>query len=250
MRFNGRSFCWLVLLVLSCSARAAPRQDATQAGQLVYQRACAMCHDHGEALRAPTLATLKGMRYQQIYYALTVGKMQAQGRALAGPERSELIDFLIGRARVSDAWTAQMRCTPQRRKVDLSMPATVADFGFDLHNHRHLTAQEAGITTADFGHMELAWALAFPRATTMRAQAAVVGSTLFLPVADAAQLYAIDIAAQPCLKRIYKSDAIAPDCRALGKRVRARCWYLPMSAPASTWSMRQLVPRSGSTRCI
>ena len=44
-----------------------------------------MCHDHGEALRAPTLATLKGMRYQQIYFALTVGKMQAQAQALTRP---------------------------------------------------------------------------------------------------------------------------------------------------------------------
>ena len=86
------------------------------------------------------------------------------------------------------------------------MPATVADFGFDLQNHRHLTAQEAGITHGDFRHMQLAWALAFPRATTMRAQSAIVGTTLFLPVADAAQLYAIDIAQQPCLKWIYKSD--------------------------------------------
>jgi polyvinyl alcohol dehydrogenase (cytochrome) len=206
MKFDCRYSGLLAMLVLASGAHAAPRQDTAQAGQGVYQRTCAMCHDHGEALRAPTLATLKGMRYQQIYYALTVGKMQAQGQVLSGPERSELIDFLIGRARVSDAWTAQMRCTPARRKVDLSMPATVADFGFDLHNHRHLTAQEAGIATADFRHMELAWALAFPRATTMRAQAAVVGTTLFLPVADASQLYAIDIAAQPCLKWIYKSD--------------------------------------------
>ncbi len=86
------------------------------------------------------------------------------------------------------------------------MPATVAGFGFDLRNHRHLTATQAGITTTDFRHMELAWALAFPRATTMRAQAAVVGSTLFLPVADASQLYAIDIAERPCLKWIYRSD--------------------------------------------
>jgi polyvinyl alcohol dehydrogenase (cytochrome) len=206
MRFDGRGISVLIFLFLTCAARAASQQDSAAAGQLVYQRTCSTCHDHAEALRAPTLTTLKGMRYQQIYYALTVGKMQAQGKTLSGPERSELIDYLIGRARVSDAWTGQMRCTPGRRKVDLSMPATVADFGFDAKNQRHLTAQQAGITTADFRHLELAWALAFPRATTMRAQAAVVGSTLFLPVADAAQLYAIDIAQRPCLKWIYKSD--------------------------------------------
>ncbi len=206
MRFDCRYLGLIAVLGLVCSARAAPQQDTAQAGQGVYQRACALCHDHAEALRAPTLATLKGMRYQQIYFALTVGKMQGQGQTLSGTERSELIDYLIGRARVSDAWTAQLRCSAGRRKVDLSMPATVADFGFDLHNHRHLTAAEAGITTVDFRHMQLAWALAFPRATTMRAQAAVVGTTLFLPVADASQLYAIDIAQQPCLKWIYKSD--------------------------------------------
>ena len=206
MKFDCRYWGWLILVVVSAAVRAAPQQDGAKSGELVYQHSCAMCHDHGEALRAPTLATLKGMRYQQVYFALTVGKMQAQGQTLSALQRSELIDFLIGRARVSDAWTTQLRCTPERRKVDLTMPATVADFGFDLRNHRHLTAQEAGITTDDFHHLELAWALAFPRATTMRAQAAVVGSTLFLPVADASQLYAIDIGQRPCLKWIYKSD--------------------------------------------
>jgi polyvinyl alcohol dehydrogenase (cytochrome) len=206
MKLDCRWSGLLACMLLARNVGAAPQQDTVQAGGAVYQRACAMCHDHAEALRAPTLVTLKGMRYQQIYFALTVGKMQAQAQSLSPAQRSELIDFLIGRARVSDAWTASLRCSPERRKVDLSMPATVADFGFDLHNHRHLTAQEAGITTADFRHMQLAWALAFPRATTMRAQAAVVGTTLFLPVADASQLYAIDIAERPCLKWIYKSD--------------------------------------------
>jgi polyvinyl alcohol dehydrogenase (cytochrome) len=206
MRFDCRGISVLTFLFLTCAARAAPQQVSSQAGQLVYQHTCATCHDHGEQLRAPTLATLKGMRYQQIYYALTVGKMQAQGKSLSGAQRADLIDYLIGRAQVSDAWTAQLRCTPERRRIDLRMPATVADFGFDLQNHRHLTAQEAGITTADFRHMDLAWALAFPRATTMRAQSAIVGTTLFLPVSDASQLYAIDIAARPCLKWIYKSD--------------------------------------------
>ncbi|HTY94083.1 MAG TPA: PQQ-binding-like beta-propeller repeat protein [Steroidobacteraceae bacterium] len=206
MGFGNRAFGLLVMLALATGACAAPQQDAARTGEAIYRRACAMCHDHAEALRAPTLATLKAMRYQQVYYALTVGKMRAQGQTLTGSERSELIDFLIGRARVSDAWTAPMRCAPGRRKVDLGMSATVAGFGYDLQNHRHLTAAQAGIGTADFRHLELAWALAFPRATTMRAQAAVVGSTLFLPVADAAQLYAIDIAERPCLKWIYRSD--------------------------------------------
>ncbi len=81
--------------VLAVAAGAAPQQDTTQAGALVYQRTCAVCHDHAEALRAPTLATLEGMRYQQVYFALTVGKMQAQGKTLSPTQRGDLIDFLI-----------------------------------------------------------------------------------------------------------------------------------------------------------
>src|SRR5580692_13142932 len=98
MRIDGRGISVLTLLLLTCAARAAPQQDSAAAGQRVYQRTCSTCHDHAEALRAPTLATLKGMRYQQIYYALTVGKMQAQGKSLSGAQRADLIDYLIGRA--------------------------------------------------------------------------------------------------------------------------------------------------------
>ncbi len=120
-----------------------------------------MCHDHGEALRAPALATLKGMRYQQIYYALTAGKMQATGRCpdrrpALGPHR---LPYRQGAGeRRLDVAAALHPGAPQGRS---QMPATVADFGFDLQNHRHLTAQQAGITTADFSHMQLAWALRF-----------------------------------------------------------------------------------------
>ena len=58
MRFDCRGLSLLALLVLACAARAAPQQDAGKAGEGVYRRACAMCHDHAEALRAPTLETL------------------------------------------------------------------------------------------------------------------------------------------------------------------------------------------------
>ncbi|MBC7982517.1 MAG: PQQ-binding-like beta-propeller repeat protein, partial [Candidatus Obscuribacterales bacterium] len=37
-------------------------------------------------------------------------------------------------------------------------------------------------------------------------QPAIVGNTLFLPVADAARIFAFDIAGQPCLKWVYQSE--------------------------------------------
>jgi polyvinyl alcohol dehydrogenase (cytochrome) len=99
-----------------------------------------------------------------------------------------------------------MMCPANRRAIDLDMPPAVAGFGFDKHNTRHLTRQQAGLATADFHDLEFAWALAFPKATTMRAQAAVVGSTVFLPVADVGQLYAIDVSQpKPCFKWVYRN---------------------------------------------
>ena len=145
------------------------------------------------------------MRYGTIHFALTEGKMQAQGAPLSVADRASLIDFLVGRAATDDAWAAKMMC--DSREVNLSAPPSVASFGFDYHNTRRLTRQQAGLSTADFGGLEFAWALAFPQATAMRAQSAVVGSTVFLPVSDFGQLYAIDVSRpRPCFKWVYKND--------------------------------------------
>src|SRR5262245_55909498 len=110
--------------------------DAPAPGKAVYEKHCASCHDHPET-RAPSFDTLKGMRYGSIHYALTEGKMQVQGAPLSVPERASLIDFLLGRSAVDDAWVDKMRCAPDRRVPDLDAPATVSSFGFDTLNHRH-----------------------------------------------------------------------------------------------------------------
>jgi len=184
---------------------AASAPVSSHPGKAIYDRACAACHDNPEATRSPSLDTLKVMRYASIHFALTEGKMQVQGASLSIAERSQLIDFLIGRQVVDNAWVDKMMCA--NRAVNLRAAPAVAGFGFDKHNHRHLSRAQAGLAKADFRNLELAWVLAFPGATTMRAQAAVVGSMVFLPVADAAQLFAIDVSGrEPCFKWVYNSD--------------------------------------------
>ena len=209
------------VLCLWVAAPAAPAASVAASGahpgEALYRSRCAACHDNGQALRAPSLATLKAMRYQAIYFALTGGKMQDQARALSSTQRAALIDYLVGRQPASDAWIERLRCPAARRRVELSAPPTVAGFGFDRLNTRHLTAQQAGISAADFGELQLAWAFGFERTTTMRAQPAVVGSTLFLPVADAGELYAIDIGARPCLKWVYKIEVPLRSAAAYGE---------------------------------
>ncbi len=147
------------------------------------------------------------MRYGSIHFALTEGKMQAQAASLTATERAAVIDYLSGRSITDDGWVAKLMCAADRRAINLDVAPSVAGFGFDQRNHRHLTRQQAGLGTRDFAKLELAWALGFPNATTMRAQAAVVGSMVFLPVSDFGQLYAIDVSAErPCFRWVYKND--------------------------------------------
>jgi len=74
-----------------------------------------------------------------------------------------------------------------------------------------LTAAQAGLTKAGLSNMELAWAIAIPGATEMRAQPAIVGTTVFLPVADARAVYAFDVSqpTNPCIKWIYRAPGPA-----------------------------------------
>jgi len=189
------------------STAAAAPTAGEHPGKAVYDRACAACHNNPEATRSPSLEALRRMRFTNVNYALTEGKMKAQAAGLTDAERTAVANYLTGTMQANDAWVEKMMCPADRRLVDLGSAPAVAGFGFNLQNHRHLTQAQAGLSTADLANLELAWVLAFPQATTMRSQPAVVGSTLFLPVGETAQVLAIDVSqSEPCLKWVYTSD--------------------------------------------
>ncbi|HEY0686492.1 MAG TPA: PQQ-binding-like beta-propeller repeat protein [Steroidobacter sp.] len=225
---------WAVLLALGQpamaqqgghDAAALARAQAAMAphpGKAVYEQSCAACHNQPEATRAPSLDTLKAMRYQTILYALNEGKMKVQASLLNATQKAAVIDYLVGREATSDEWLTSSMCGPERRTAKLDGPATVTGFGFDPKNHRQLSASQAGLRTADMRNLELAWAMGFPKATQMRSQPAIVGSTLFLPVADAQRLFAIDISAQPCVQWVYSHETPLRTSAAFGQLPNGR----------------------------
>lgn len=213
---------WVLMASLcgeSQATRAAesPATSIPHPGKAVYDQACAACHNNPEATRAPGLETLNGMRYQTLLYALNQGKMKVQAAALSATQKAAVIDFLTGREPTSDEWLAPMMCPAERRQVKLNAAASVTGFGFDAKNHRRLTAAQAGLRTGELRQLELAWALGFPKSTTMRAQPAVVGSTLFLPVADNQRVFAIDISSQPCVQWVYQHETPLRTSAAFGE---------------------------------
>lgn len=198
------------------AAIAAPALSQTplpHPGQPVYRQYCAACHDRPDETRAPTKATLSAMSVQALTFTLTAGKMKVQGASLTDQTRSQLIEYLTGKDKVTtDTWSQAMACDARRRDADVTGAATVSTFGFDARNTRVLSAHQTGLTKAGLSNLGLAWSIGFPDVTMMRAQGAVVGNTVFLPVAEASAMYAFDLSApsKPCVKWVYNTPGGAP----------------------------------------
>ena len=222
------------LVAAVCVALLTPASAGAQArdvggGEAIYTARCAACHDHQDATRAPARSALSMMAPSEIDYALTEGKMRAQGAGLTDGERSQLIRYLTGAQAVvavapTDTWSARMTCPADRAAIDLTTPAPVTGFGFDRRNTRSLTARQAGLTKAQLSDMELAWAIAIPGGQTMRSQPAIVGKTVFLPVADARAVYAFDVSQplKPCVRWVFKTSTSAPLRSSMGYGVVAK----------------------------
>ena len=200
-----------VLAVAASFATIVAAAAEDHPGKALYVQHCATCHDHAQETKSVPFETLRGMRYGSIHFALTRGKMKLQGDQMNATEQGVLVDYIVGRQLVDESWIDGMRCASGAgcRCLPRAPPdaPVVAGFGFTFDNNRHLTAAQAELSGADVDKLEFAWALAFPRATTMRAQAAVVGNTLYLPVGDEARLFAMDISGdKPCFKWVYAHD--------------------------------------------
>lgn len=195
------------------AAKPISLPDTAGVGGALYQSRCAGCHDHAAETRAPTRDNLAAMTAQSIHFALTQGKMQAQGAGLSDEQRAQLIGYLTTKSDGAHAdWAKAMMCPAARARVDLHASAPIVGFGFDRDNTRALSARQAGLTKRQLSDMELAWAIAIPGGASMRSQPAVVGKSVFLSVADDHTLYAFDVSRpeKPCVQWLYKAPGSSP----------------------------------------
>lgn len=206
----------------AAQAQAQPAaDDAAHPGKAVYDKACAACHDHPEASRAPSRASLRAMRPTSVEYHTTVGYMRTQAKGLSAAERKDLEDWLsLGQADYS-GWLERARCKGAAARIDAGAKATVGTWGFDLHNSRAETAAQAGLKKGDFAKLELAWAVGLPQTPTMRSQPVVAGDTLFVVASDAGRMYAFDTATG-CAKWQYEDAAPLRSSISYGELARGR----------------------------
>ena len=171
---------------------ATPAEDAAHPGRAVYERACGACHNNPEATRALPLASLRILNRPTVSYAITDGYMRMQAQHLKPEERTQLLDWLELGQEDPGAWVARAKCSAGAARIDPSATPIATAFGLDADNSRRLSAAQAGLRTADFAKLELAWAVAFPQTPTMRSQPVVAGNTVFIAATDAGRLFALD----------------------------------------------------------
>ena len=176
------------------------------AGQDVYESVCATCHNMPKETKSPPIETLRRMGPRAVSYALTNGKMKVQATGLSSADIDNVVSYLSAAADVDNSWISRHVCPADRMQVDTGA-ATIWTQGINIQNHRNLTAGQAGLTTAQMGRLELAWSMAFPSTANMRSQPAIVGNTMYLPIVDSGQLFALDVAGDsPCVKWVYEHD--------------------------------------------
>ncbi|HWK54327.1 MAG TPA: PQQ-binding-like beta-propeller repeat protein [Hyphomicrobiales bacterium] len=200
----------LFAAVLACSTALAQAPvvttPANSAGAAVYEQTCATCHEMPEATKSPPIDTLRRMGPRAVSYALTHGKMKVQAAGLSEDDIDNVVSYLSATTNIDNSWIASHTCPAGRSAVDTGKP-TIWTQGFDLRNHRRLSAEQAGLTTAQMGKLQLAWSMAFPSTANMRSQPAVVGNTMYYPIVDSGQLFALDIGGDaPCVKWVYEHD--------------------------------------------
>jgi polyvinyl alcohol dehydrogenase (cytochrome) len=202
--------------VLAAASSAQTEAGAPHPGEAVYRRACALCHDRPDETRAPSLEQVRALGSRQLRLSLVEGVMQPMAAGLGEGELADLIAWLSDAGLANAAWIERMACPADRRAVDVDAAPVMTSFGLGLRNERRLSAGEAGLTTADMRRLELKWAIAFPGATSMRGQPAIVGSTLFLPVQHASRVFALD-AETACVKWVYEAEGNLRTSAAFGE---------------------------------
>jgi polyvinyl alcohol dehydrogenase (cytochrome) len=101
-------------------------------------------------------------------------------------------------------WVEATMCAADNRAVILEQAPSFTYTQSDGNNSRHLDAAQAGLTTADLSNLELAWAVAFPETSGMRAAPVIIGSTIFYSATDSGRVFAFDINSG-CAKWVYES---------------------------------------------
>ena len=176
MRFKSVMF----VVLLAVPAAALAQQPQPPAGDAVFARTCATCHQAGQTqtgqTKVPTPDDLRAYTPEAIVNALTNGKMAVQGATLTTADRVAVAQFLTGKT-FTVSTNRAVKCTVATPTTDPMRGPRWMAWGGDATNTRY--AAQGGLTAQDLPKLKLKWAFAYDGATSARVQPALAGGKLF-----------------------------------------------------------------------
>ena len=165
-------------LLIGCVGTAAAAQPPVGAGEAVYAKYCAACHEQIGA-RIPTRTALTAMSPTRILRTLDFGQMMSIAYPIRREERVAVAQFL-GKGADEAALPASAFCKADHAALSATSALNWPGWGPSQTNTRFQTAERAGFDARDVGHLELKWAFGFPGDVTAFAAPTVQGGSVFV----------------------------------------------------------------------
>jgi polyvinyl alcohol dehydrogenase (cytochrome) len=192
----------LVLTLAASGAMAAPAPVQQAAGEAVFGKYCAQCHDHPDG-RIPPRDALKAMSPQRILRTLDFGLMMSIAYPIKREDRMAVANFLGGGADES-AIPKSAYCGAEHPILPGPAQSVWNGWSADAGNNRYQSAENAGLYAEQVGKLVLKWAFGFPGDVTTFGAPTVLNGTLFTGSAGGG-VYAID-AKTGCLHWVFQAD--------------------------------------------
>jgi len=183
---------FLLLVILAAAFVSAPVY--AQEGGALFKTYCAICHEEGGNLKAPSRDALSRMAPEQILQALENGTMKAQAAERSRAQRHVLAEYLSGKTLASAPAivpaSAFCGTTAAPFRAVLTGPSWNG-WGAGLTNTRFQPGDAAGMSARDVSRLKLKWAFGLPGASSGGTQPVVAGGRIYVGDAEG-DLFALD----------------------------------------------------------
>lgn len=203
--------------VMSLAATAASAADTD--GKALFDTHCAYCHDR-QLPRMPSRQGLQEKDPRDIYTAISAGVMAPYARKLSHADRRAVAEFAAGQslgdfASGAAAIPQTAYCKHKPAKPLSNLDGGWNGWGNDLANRRYQDADKGGMSAANIGQLELAWAFGVPAVSTMSGHPVVADGRLFFGTFSGL-VVALD-AASGCALWVFEADGGVRTSIAMGR---------------------------------
>ncbi len=173
------------------------------AGEALYQKRCAACHDQPSP-RIPPRAALQNLYASRILRVMNSGAMMTIAYTLKRDEK-EAVAAYLGKPGAEPGPPPAAFCKDRAVKVDTSAKLAWNGWSPTVTNARFQPATVAGLSIDQVKGLKLKWAFAFEGDISAYAQPAVIGGQVFVGSASGAvQALRADTG---CLEWVYQAAA-------------------------------------------